>query len=89
MKTRTVIYADEGMILTNGEIYGKQIFLEEGLDASTFHEITEEEYFESLPEEEQKVIEEYEEMKAKEEEEKTTQEEAVETEDINQNEMEG
>ena len=70
MKTRTVIYADEGMILTNGEIHGKQIFLEEGLDASTFHEITEEEYFNSLPEEEQKAIREYEEMTAKEEEEK-------------------
>lgn len=70
MKTRTVIYADEGMVLTNGEIHGKQIFLEEGLDSSAFYEITEEEYFNSLPEEEQKAIREYEEMKAKEEAEK-------------------
>ena len=29
MKTRTIIYADEGKILTDGEIYGKQIFLAE------------------------------------------------------------
>ena len=44
MKTRKVIYADEGKILTNGEIYGKQIFLAEGVSETDFHEITEEEY---------------------------------------------
>ncbi len=44
MKTRTVIYADEGKMLTNGEIYGKQIFLAEGVSADDFHEITEAEY---------------------------------------------
>lgn len=44
MKTRTVIYADEGKILTNGEIYGKQIFLAEGVSEDDFYEITEEEY---------------------------------------------
>lgn len=44
MKARTVIYADEGKILTNGEIYGKQIFLGEGVGAADFYEITEEEY---------------------------------------------
>ena len=27
MRTRIIIYADENMILTNGEVYGKQIFL--------------------------------------------------------------
>ena len=44
MKTRTVIYAEDGKILTNGEIYGKQIFLADGVFESYFYEITEEEY---------------------------------------------
>ena len=44
MKTRTVIYADEGKILTNGEIYGTQIFLAEGQSADEFYEISQEEY---------------------------------------------
>ena len=32
------------MILTNGEIYGSEIYLAEGMDASSFREITTEEY---------------------------------------------
>ena len=44
MKTRKILYADEGKILTNGEIYGKQIFLAEGVSEDEFCEITEEEY---------------------------------------------
>ena len=44
MKIRKVIYADEGKILTDGEIYGKQIYLAEGIDESKFYEITVEEY---------------------------------------------
>ena len=48
MKTRKILYADEGKILTNGEIYGKQIFLAEGVSEDDFHEITEVEYEQML-----------------------------------------
>ena len=41
---RTSIKATEGHILTNGEIYGSEIFLAEGMTADNFHEITMEEY---------------------------------------------
>ena len=44
MKTRTIIYAEDGHVLTNGEVYGKQIFLAVGVSAETFYEITDEEY---------------------------------------------
>lgn len=44
MKTRTTLYADEGMILTDGEHFGKIVHLEVGADASAWHEITMEEY---------------------------------------------
>lgn len=38
------ITATDGHILTDGKTYGTEIFLAEGVDASTFHEITLEEY---------------------------------------------
>lgn len=44
MKIRNVIYADDGKVLTNGEIYGKIIYLAEGADPTTYYEITDEEY---------------------------------------------
>ena len=44
MKIRTVLYADEGMILTNGEAYGKTVFLADGVSENDFYEITEDEY---------------------------------------------
>lgn len=44
MKTRVILYADNGKILTDGETYGRQIFLAEGRTSDSFYEITEEEY---------------------------------------------
>ena len=41
---RKSIKATEGHILTNGEIYGTEIFLAKGVDAKDFYEITLEEY---------------------------------------------
>ena len=44
MKARTTIYAEEGMILTDGENFGRIVHLAVGADASAWHEITNEEY---------------------------------------------
>lgn len=41
---RIKLTASAGMILTNGEIYGRVIYLGEGIEENTFYEITEEEY---------------------------------------------
>lgn len=40
---RKVIKASEGHILTDGEVYGRTIYLAEGVDESTFYEIDESE----------------------------------------------
>ena len=37
---RKVIRATEGNILTDGEIYGTVIYLEEGMDGTEFYEIS-------------------------------------------------
>ena len=41
---REVIEASEGMILTDGSIFGEKIYLAEGEDKSAFYEITREEF---------------------------------------------
>lgn len=41
---RKVIKASKGKYLTDGEIYGRTIYLAEGMDESAFYEITEKEY---------------------------------------------
>ena len=48
---RTSIKAKEGYILTNGEIFGTEIFLAEGMSAEGFREITREEYERMMEEE--------------------------------------
>lgn len=53
MKTRTIIYAEEGKVLTDGKIYGKEIYLAEGESVDSFYEISEEEYEEILNREEE------------------------------------
>lgn len=44
IETRTVLKADEGMILTDGETYGRTILLGTDRKAEEFYEITDEEY---------------------------------------------
>ena len=50
---RKVITASEGHILTNGEIFGREIYLAEGMDETAFYEITDEEYSALLQENEE------------------------------------
>ena len=47
---RIVLNAKNGMVMTNGEIYGKEIDLAEGVSADSFYEITEAEYAEAVKE---------------------------------------
>ena len=54
---RTPITASEGMMLTNGTVYGKTIWLAEGMDVSEFYEITAEEYNAMMEEEARKAEE--------------------------------
>jgi hypothetical protein len=56
MRTKIVICADEGKILTNGEIYGRIIYLADGMSEEGFYEITEAEYQKILEEQEQTEI---------------------------------
>lgn len=42
--TRIKLTASEGMVLTDGENYGKEVFLAVDADQSKWYEITQEEY---------------------------------------------
>ena len=53
MKTRTTLYADEGMILTDGENFGRIVHLAVDANASKWHEITQKEYERILKEREE------------------------------------
>ena len=52
MKERVILYAEEGMVLTDGNIYGKTVYLADDKDKTSFTEITDEEYEKILAEEE-------------------------------------
>ena len=43
MKTRSILYADEGMMLTDGTTYGKVVYLAEGESADAWREVPESE----------------------------------------------
>ena len=55
MKTRHILYAEDGMVLTDGEIYGKVVYLAEDEEACAFREITEAEY-ETIMEKQKQVV---------------------------------
>lgn len=57
MKSMTTLYADEGMILTDGENYGTTMQLAEGRTADGIKEISLEEYDEILEAEAKKALE--------------------------------
>lgn len=54
--TRIKLTASEGMVLTDGESYGKEVFLAEGADSSKWYEITDAEYETILNEQMQKEM---------------------------------
>ena len=56
MKIMTTLYADEGMILTDGENFGTTISLAEGQTAENYIEITKEEYQEIQAKESEQVV---------------------------------
>lgn len=43
---RTKLTAEDGMVLTNGEVYSKEVYLGSDDSPDNWHEITEEEYAE-------------------------------------------
>ena len=57
MKTQIILHAEEGKILTNGDICGKIIYLPESASPDDFHEISIEEYEKILAERESKETE--------------------------------
>ncbi len=52
---REVIEASEGMILTDGNVYGETIYLAEGVSKDSFYLITREEY-QKIMEEQNNIV---------------------------------
>lgn len=46
--TQTILKAEDGKYLTNGNTYGKTVVLPEGADVNEWYEITEDEYNEKV-----------------------------------------
>ena len=61
MKVTTIelrkLTASDGMVLTNGEVYGKEIYLGINDSAENWHEITDAEYEKILAEQEDAITE--------------------------------
>ena len=57
MTIREMLIADEGKMLTNGEIYGKTVYLGAGDSAGNYHEIDEAEYEDILAAQEAEAME--------------------------------
>lgn len=55
---RVILTATDGHILTNGEVFGRTIYLAEGESGDDFHEITDAEY-EVLQEAEEADVDDY------------------------------
>ena len=49
------IVASEGMVLTNGDIYGEELYLGANDDPNNYHEITKEEYEKILAKQEEEA----------------------------------
>ena len=58
MKKRITLYADEGMVITDGKNYGTTVFVEVGGDIDKYYEITKEEH-DAIMEDMRKAAEEY------------------------------
>ncbi len=53
--TVKVLKAEKGKILTDGEIYGRTIYLAKGRTVDEFHEITEDEYNDIIAQNEEEI----------------------------------
>ena len=56
MKERKTLNASEGHIFTDGENYGRVVYLAQGDDGSKWYEITDEEYQRILEEKERNTM---------------------------------